>query len=99
MLNQREFYWDGMSDNHDEDETERQARFSPEDQEKLVKAVAEQAHQQINWEQISALAFDAKYSAKQCVFEFLRLPITESLFLDFETRLSEKDSAENEFAQ
>ena len=81
-----------MSDNEDEEEMERQARFSAEDQEKLVKAVAEQAHKQINWEQISTSALNGKYSAKQCVFEFLRLPITESLFLDFETRLSEKDN-------
>ncbi len=38
----------------------------------------------INWQVLAKDAFKGKYSAKDLVFEFITMPISESLKLDFE---------------
>ena len=72
--------------------------FEPEDIEKLVSAVADQLVlardngntsasllDSVNWDIISDELFEGKFSSSDCIFEFLKLPISESLKLDFET--------------
>jgi hypothetical protein len=38
--------------------------------------------------------FEGKFSPSDCIFEFLKLPISESLRLDFETRAKEEFDTE-----
>ena len=44
----------------------------------------------IDWNKIASEAFDDKFSAKDLVFEFAQLPISESLTLNFESNLPRK---------
>jgi len=41
----------------------------------------------INWQKLAKEAFKDKYSAKDLVFEFITMPISESLKLDCEADL------------
>lgn len=40
----------------------------------------------VNWDIISEEVYEGKFSSSDCIFEFLKLPISESLKLDFETQ-------------
>lgn len=74
--------------------------FPAEDITKLVEAVStvicevkksEQATmgtilEAVNWDFIAEEVFKGVYSPSDCIFEFLKLPIAESLKLDFESQ-------------
>ena len=40
----------------------------------------------VNWDFIAEEVFKGVYSPSDCIFEFLKLPIAESLKLDFESQ-------------
>lgn len=65
-------------------------RLTPEDKEKLLQQLqmAEQRDdERVNWDAISKEAFKNKYNARDLVFEFITMPISESLNLDIEADL------------
>ena len=64
---------------------EQKCNFSEEEIETLIDAVTKQQGEEIDWDSISKTCFNGKYSKRDCVFEFLRLPINKSLMLKFET--------------
>jgi hypothetical protein len=41
-----------------------------------------------DWEQVSHKAFDNGYSSYECALQFISLPISESLFVNFQTASS-----------
>ena len=63
------------------------AKFSTADKEKLVGAVTEQTQisDLIDWQSIAENVFKGAYSAQDCIYEFLKLPISESLNLNIES--------------
>ena len=60
--------------------------FSPEERAKLILAVGGQTGDLIDWLSISADVFGNKFSPKECIFEFLKLPISQSLALNTESQ-------------
>ena len=73
------------------------ANFSLEDRAILIEAVTDQTSELIDWLSISANVFGNKYSPRQCIFEFLKLPISQSLALNIESSdpKVKNDSARN----
>ena len=68
-----------------DDEMVNQApQFTTEEKSSLIEAVTQQSPDCIDWSSISREAFKGKYTPNECVFEFLRLPISESLSLKLE---------------
>ena len=67
--------------------------FSAEERAELVKAVSSQAGDMIDWLSISADVFENKFSPCQCIFEFLRLPIPQSLALNMHSTSDPANSA------
>ncbi len=59
--------------------------FSPDERAKLILAVSQQTGDLIDWLSISANVFENKFSPCQCIFEFLKLPISQSLALSVES--------------
>jgi len=57
------------------------AVFNQEDRAKLIRAISSQSGDLIDWCDISANVFENKYSPQECVFEFLKLPVPQSLSL------------------
>mmetsp|Transcript_23295 Transcript_23295/g.31140 ORF Transcript_23295/g.31140 Transcript_23295/m.31140 type:complete len:87 (+) Transcript_23295:1233-1493(+) len=51
------------------------AIFSADERAELIKAVSCQSGDLIDWLGISANVFENKYSPRECIFEFLKLPI------------------------
>ena len=58
-----------------------------EDKEKLINAVTEQTQNSdlINWQSIAENEFKGAFSAQDCIYEFMKLPISESLNLNIES--------------
>ena len=61
------------------------ANFTIDDRAKLIDAVTDQTTELIDWLSISANVFGNKYSPRECIFEFLKLPISQSLALNIES--------------
>lgn len=66
-------------------EAEEAEVFSPEERAKLILAVSQQTGDLIDWLSISANVFENKFSPIQCIYEFLKLPISQSLALSVES--------------
>ena len=64
------------------------SNFTVEEREKLIAAVGEQVVESdlIDWQTVAEDEFKGKYTGQDCVYEFLKLPITESLNLDIESK-------------
>lgn len=60
--------------------------FTVEEKEKLIAGVTEQTMNSdlIDWQTIAENEFKGKYTGKDCIYEFLKLPISESLSLNIE---------------
>lgn len=64
--------------------------FSAEDRQQLVELVSEQAERErIDWNAV-AFGLKGKFTPKECLFEFLKLPISDELQLDIETKTRQK---------
>lgn len=65
--------------------------LTSEDREKLLHHISlrEQEDAQINWASIAQEAFKGQYSAKDLVFDFITMPISESLNLDMEPAIKD----------
>ena len=50
--------------------------FSADERAQLVVAVSSQSSELIDWLSISANVFGNKFSPRECIFEFLKLPIS-----------------------
>ena len=72
-------------------QSDHAASFSVDERAKLISAVSGQTSDLIDWLSISANVFENKFSPRECVYEFLKLPITQSLALNIET--SQADQA------
>ena len=48
--------------------------------------MSEQTSELIDWLSISANIFGNKFSPRECIFEFLKLPISQSLALNIESK-------------
>ena len=59
--------------------------FSAEERAKLILAVSGQTGDLIDWLGISATVFENKFGPRECIFEFLKLPISQSLALSTES--------------
>ena len=64
-----------------------ESNFTVEEREKLIAAVGEQIVESelIDWQTVAEDEFKGKYTGQECVYEFLKLPITESLNLNIES--------------
>jgi flagellar motor switch protein FliG len=61
-------------------------QFTDQDLQVLIQAISDE-EQVINWEHLSQReGFSRKFSAQECLLQFLKMPISESLLIDFETK-------------
>ena len=76
-------------------------RFSADERAQLIQAVSGQSGDLIDWLNISANVFGNKFSPRECIFEFLKLPIPQSLALNThstnETSIEIKSEANSNF--
>ena len=70
-----------------EDARLTKTNFTVEDKEKLINAVTEETMNSdlINWQSIAENEFKGAFSAQDCIYEFMKLPISESLNLNTES--------------
>lgn len=50
-----------------------------------MQAITDQTTELIDWLSISAIVFENKFSPRECIFEFLKLPISQSLAHNIES--------------
>ena len=62
--------------------------WTQEEREKLINAVSEYGAD--NWEKISNEIFAQGYSPMECAYQFIRLPISESLVLKLQSTYQKK---------
>ena len=84
---------DGQTHTLNQDILNRESAFDVDEKNELIEAVTQQSSELIDWHCISQDVFNGKFSPEECVFEFLRLPISDSLSLKLETSPQEQQNS------